>query len=97
MKKLSAPVTRVLRHINYHGNLVGQGELVRNEPLPVPSKVVIEVEDSDSIYLERFAGDGTFAGDTWHSCIEEAFDQARYEFGIERDEWQEVQDDATIE
>jgi hypothetical protein len=40
----------------------------------------IEVE-GDGVFLCRFAADGAFAGDTWHQTVEEAQEQAKFEFG----------------
>jgi hypothetical protein len=46
----------------------------------------IEVED-DGVFLYRFAADGAFAGDTWHQTIEEAQEQATFEFGHAISDW----------
>lgn len=32
---------------------------------------------------------GEFLGDTWHESLEDAIQQAEFEYGIERREWQE--------
>jgi|SRR5581483_1890019 len=43
----------------------------------------------ESCYLFHIceSGEGT---DTWHESSEEAMEQARYEFGVERSEWTDV-------
>jgi hypothetical protein len=42
-----------------------------------------------SCYLFHISEDGDMA-DTWHESIEEALDQAEYEFGVQRTEWVDV-------
>jgi hypothetical protein len=44
-----------------------------------PSVLVIE-EKKDGVFLFRFASDGHCVGDTWHRTIDEAKEQAGYEF-----------------
>jgi hypothetical protein len=37
-------------------------------------------------YLFHICEDGTMT-DTWHRTVQEALDQAEWEFGVHRDEW----------
>ena len=51
--------------------------------------LVIE-ETSEGIFLYRYGVQGKFAGDTWHFKIDEAKDQASYEYGEFVQEWADV-------
>src|SRR5437867_208934 len=57
--------------------------------MPSPSVLIIE-EKKDGIFLNRFASNGQYAGDTWHRSLEEAKEQAEMEFGGHISEWKEV-------
>ena len=50
-------------------------------------------QTSEGSFLYRYAADGTFAGDTWHSTLDDAKHQATEEFG-ESFVWQDVPDGA---
>jgi hypothetical protein len=52
--------------------------------------VVVIEERADGIFLFRFAAGGRLVGDTWHATIEEAKQQAHYEFGGLLSEWKPV-------
>ena len=47
--------------------------------METPALVCIE-ETSDGVFLFRFTADGHVVGDTWHTTVEEAKQQARFEF-----------------
>ena len=46
------------------------------------------VQEGNGFFLYRYNKDGFF-GDTWHETLNEAKDQAKFEFGIEPDWWLE--------
>jgi len=53
--------------------------------------VEIEPADADgNFFLFYFTAAGTFLTDTWHQSLEDAKEQARFEFEIEDADWQEV-------
>jgi len=54
--------------------------------LPVALRVEI-VTTGDGIYLIRYGKDGEFCGDTWHQSIDEAKEQACFEFNISANDW----------
>lgn len=57
-----------------------------------PPFVALEIAKNPSdeaCYLFHIAEDGTLA-DTWHSSLEEAIEQAEFEFEVKADEWTEV-------
>ena len=54
-----------------------------------PALVAIE-EKPDGVFLFRFRHDGQVVGDTWHTTVEEAKQQARFEFGDSLSDWKSV-------
>jgi hypothetical protein len=56
------------------------------------SFLVIE-QKPDGVFLYRFDGDGECVGDTWHTTVVEAKDQASYEFGARVRTWEEIPDE----
>ena len=47
--------------------------------MEAPALVFIE-EKSDGVFLFRFTANGQVVGDTWHMTVEEAKQQAHFEF-----------------
>lgn len=47
-------------------------------------------QDSDGVFLYRFAEDGTCVGDTRHVGVDEAQEQARSEYGGMLSDWTSV-------
>ena len=66
-----------------------KGVLAPGEELPAPSRVEIE-ETSSGVFLFHYDAAGRCVADTWHATVKEAKEQARFEFGIEENEWREV-------
>lgn len=62
-----------------------------SEPVPFPAKEVLldlQITASDSGYSLTFtSSDGSIEGDTWHHSIEEAQEQAQFQFAISPAEW----------
>jgi len=58
----------------------------RRQPLPLPEVIILDPRD-EGVFLWRFGVGGTYAGDTWHPNVEEAVQQATYEFGDRLGEW----------
>jgi hypothetical protein len=52
-----------------------------------PAASVVVVRSHGAIYLFRYDENGTFAGDTWHESIDDAKDQARFEFDLDESAW----------
>jgi len=59
------------------------------EQMEAPAVVAIE-EKPDGVFLFRFTADGKVVGDTWHKTVEEAEQQARFEFPDLLSEWKPV-------
>jgi hypothetical protein len=56
--------------------------------------VVLAEGDSASVMLYRYRCDGEFCGDTWHESLQEAQEQAQYEYGPALGNWSTVPRDA---
>jgi hypothetical protein len=54
--------------------------------LPPPSALEI-VHTRDGYFLYYIGASGKLQTDTWHASLEDAFDQARYEFGLRPEQW----------
>lgn len=54
--------------------------------MQIASLVEIRVV-SDGVFLLRYSDDGRFVGDTWHMSVEDAKDQAAFEFGASLGAW----------
>lgn len=66
--------------------VLGPNGLDTKGDLPVAFRVEI-VTTGDGIYLIRYDKDGEFCGDTWHQSINEAKEQACFEFNISANDW----------
>jgi hypothetical protein len=64
------------------------GKDVRHR-LPPPVALLIE-ESEDGVFLFRIGSGGEPAGDTWHPSIEEAKEQALFEYGAGLGNWSEI-------
>lgn len=60
------------------------------ERMAWPRVVIIEGNPEGGFMLNRFCSDGTFSGDTWHATLEDAKDQADYEYEGVLSDWQEI-------
>jgi hypothetical protein len=52
------------------------------------------VAEANGVTLIRYSALGAFVGDTWHTSVEEAKRQARFEFETEPSDWKESEADA---
>ena len=58
---------------------------------PHPAVLLIqENAESGGFILLRVAADGAFGGDTWHPNLEEAREQAEWEYEAALGEWREI-------
>jgi hypothetical protein len=58
--------------------------------IPVPKAVklkIVQLAGDESIYLIHYDEDGNELTDTCHSSVEEALDQAEFEFSISASDW----------
>jgi hypothetical protein len=63
------------------------------ENIPVPKWVEIS-EESEGFYLYHYNSDGECIADTWHESIEDAKEQAKFEFGILNDDWKPMENNS---
>jgi hypothetical protein len=58
------------------------------EPCPEPHSLVIgRFDTAEGVYLLRLDDEGDEITDTWHESVNDAFEQARFEFGIPNESW----------
>jgi hypothetical protein len=48
--------------------------------MPIPEVLILE-SDGSSTMLYRYTLTGEYCGDTWHQSVDEALEQAKYEYG----------------
>lgn len=58
--------------------------------LPRARILLLMSSPSEEALLYRYADDGSYAGDTWHPNVEEAEEQALFEFSEALQEWREI-------
>jgi hypothetical protein len=63
--------------------------------LPLADVVLVVAGEDGGAMLFRYTAHGEFGGDTWHSSVEEAQEQAAYEYADALVPWIEVPDDVT--
>ena len=63
------------------------------EALPWPIAVLVKEESAGNVYVYRIAASGASAGDTWHPTVDEARQQAEYEYEGVLGKWERVPDD----
>jgi hypothetical protein len=79
----------VVHRVGRLGQAPGEGQLLDTAAL-----LVIE-ETPDGVFLIRYAADGAFAGDTWHSSVPEAESDASSEYGPVK--WEETAAPANLD
>jgi hypothetical protein len=47
-----------------------------------PTRYVLVEELDEGHFLFRFASDGSDGGDPWHESLEDALEQAEFEYGL---------------
>ena len=87
--RLQAKVKGTTGKTRHSLGTVIDGNLKPVEDIPTPSWLEIVQEDG-AFYLFYFNECGVCFTDTWHQSLEEAKQQAAFEFGIEAGEWTEV-------
>ncbi len=92
---------RILGRRIRRGGQPHSGWLPKGAAIPPPSPEVVITLDfaiveagPGSYYLESTDRSGEYAGDTWHSSLDDALDQAEFEYGITTKEWIDVENSA---
>jgi len=87
--RLRAPVRKLTgRTTHLHGEFASGKFEVTSAAI---AKSVEIIEQDGAIYLLRIDEHGECTADTWHETVDAAKTQARFEFGIENDDWEEAQ------
>jgi hypothetical protein len=71
-----------------------QGTRVAGElgVVSVPDPKTIEItEQAGAIYLLRLDSDGECLADTWHESVKAAKEQAKFEYGVEDGDWEDME------
>lgn len=62
-----------------------------NDELPPPHELrIAQILPDEGYYLLYFDGAGNELTDTYHGSLEESLAQAKWEFSVEPDEWENV-------
>ncbi len=100
MNEENLPAFQVLRRVklgsHHHASLTKHTIRDKNGERSFPAFVTLEISSypgEGSCYLFHICGDEQVA-DTWHQTLDEAFDQAEWEFGVRQDEWTVVTEPA---
>lgn len=88
--KLRAQVKHITGLTSHYFAHVEQGELVRDNAVPVPYSVEIEAADG-AFYMYYLDSQGMCLTDTWHRTLAEAKSQAMREFEISEGDWESVE------
>jgi hypothetical protein len=89
-RRLRANVREVTGRTTHANATLEDGVPTAFEVLPHAEWVEISHEPS-GVYLCHFDKSGNCIADTWHLTVEDAKDQANFEFGILAGDWQESQ------
>ena len=90
MTKYSAKVSTVLRHgLHRVAHVSDAGSPIVTETFPDAEVVEIEVgsDGEGPCFLYRYTGKRVLCGDTWHVTLADAFQQARFEYGLEKEDF----------
>lgn len=90
--KYVAKVKQVLRSDIHKIGAIENNEVKLVADLPLPDRVEIELDGSETepCVMYRHTGSGEFCGDTWHETFEHALNQAEFEYGLKRDDFEPV-------
>ena len=93
MNDQSQTALQALRRVklgsHHHASLTKHSIRDKNGERSFPAFVSLEIASypgEESCYLFHVCGDGQVA-DTWHQTLDEAVDQAEWEFGVRQEEW----------
>jgi hypothetical protein len=56
------------------------------------AQIVVVVQVPNGFLLNRFLRSGEYVGDTWHASLDDAFEQARLELGVQLTAWIDIPD-----
>ena len=88
--RLRANVLKVTGATVHRNAKLVKGTVVPGAQLPAPARVEIDAGRSGGFCLYHYDAAGRCMADTWHATLDEAKEQARFEFEIEAADWVEV-------
>ncbi|MBI2374519.1 MAG: hypothetical protein HYV07_11040 [Deltaproteobacteria bacterium] len=87
--RLRARVQRGTGGTRHHRAHIEGEDVHRDEELPTPASVEIQPVDG-AFFLLYLDEHGECLTDTWHQTLAQAKAQARHEFGIGEDDWEDL-------
>ncbi len=88
--RLRARVQHATGATRHHLAHIEEGEVRKDEELSTPALVEIQPADG-AFFLLYLDAHGECLTDTWHQTLEQAKAQARHEFGIGEDDWEDLE------
>ena len=85
-RKLHATVRKSTEQTKHSIGILGPDGPNATSEMPVAVKLEISADDN-GVFLIRFDKNGTFCGDTWHQSIDDAKEQASFEFSVADSDW----------
>jgi hypothetical protein len=82
-------VQRATGATRHHRAHIEEGEVCKDEELPTPAS--LEIQPADGAFFLLYLDErGECLTDTWHETLEQAKAQARHDFGIGVDDWEDL-------
>ena len=88
--RLRANVSGATGKTRHYIGVLNDGRPTPMSELPAPAWVEISAEDG-AFSLFRLDDQGVCLSDTWHQTLEEAEQQAAFEFGVASGDWADVE------
>jgi hypothetical protein len=90
--RLRAQVRRSTGNTHHHHAHLEGDEVIKDAEMGPIAWVELEPQKNGTFHLNYLDASGAYLTDTWHPTLEEAKDQARFEFEIEDRDWVEMSD-----
>lgn len=87
--RIKAYVTDITGNTKHFKGAAHDEEVNELNRIPTPKWVEIS-EESKGFFLFHFDSKGECIADTWHETLEDAKEQAKFEFDIAEKDWQPV-------
>jgi hypothetical protein len=87
-----ARVKKIVRQGIHTVGAAVNGEVTAVADMPLPDRIEIELDGSETqpCMMYRYTDDNQFCGDTWHETLAAAFQQAEFEYGLTRNDFELV-------
>jgi hypothetical protein len=88
---MSPEYIRIARAQVDQARTTGKTRHYRDQLLPPPQQLeIVQLPPDSGFYLLYLDGNGAEMTDTWHESLEQAMDQANFEFGLLPNEWERL-------